>query len=296
MKRLLFFLSFALIAAITLPVKAQNIIDAEESNDAPHFYQKTLAKGKSAVPFEYLRESDVVWETAIWRTVDFREKFNQFFFFPTQPDENTQGRINLANAIYAAVSNGEIEVFADDELKIPIEWEVLNNSINKLDTIVVPGQIDEWGDQITPDRDSVVALGFEARDYETIYLKEYWYIDKEDTRQKVRIWAMAMVFNSCKERDGELECMRIPKFWVPMNDMRVRNVLVKINAYDENNNSLERSYDEIFLSRYFDSYITRETNRHNREIGNYLSGLDALVESQNIEEKIFNIESDMWEY
>ena len=202
----------------------------------------------------------------------------------------------MANTIYTAIANGDIEVFEDDELKIPLDWETLNNKINKIDTIPIPGEVDEWGDQITPDRDSIVALGFESADYESIKLKEYWYIDKEDSRQKVRIWAMALVFNSCKERDGELECMPIDRFWVPMNDMRVRNVLVKQNAYDENNNSLERSYDEIFLSRFFDSYIIRETNRHNRAVNDYVTGMDALVESQNIEEKIFNIESDMWEY
>ena len=81
-----------------------------------------------------------------------------------------------------------------------------------------------------------------------------------------------------------------------MNDMRVRQVLVNANAYDENNDVAERSYDDIFIQRYFDSYITRESNTMNRSISDYLTGEDAILESQNIEEKIFNIESDMWEY
>ena len=296
MKRLLFSLSIALFVAMAIPTNAQNIIDAEEDNETPHFYKKGIAQGKKAIPFEFLRESDVVWETAIWRTIDFREKFNQFFFFPTEKDRNSQGRQNLANLLYEAVSSGEIEVYEDDELKIPLEWDKLYNQLNKVDTIMVPGEVDEYGDQITPDTEKIVTTEFEAINYETIRIKEYWYIDKEDTRQKVRLWGLALVENYCKERDGELSCQPLERFWVPMDDMRVRNVLVKVNAYDENNNSLERSYDEIFLSRYFDSFITRESNIHNRKVSDYLTGLEAIVESQNIEEKIFNIESDMWEY
>ena len=59
---------------------------------------------------------------------------------------------------------------------------------------------------------------------------------------------------------------------------------------------MERSYDQIFITRYFDSFVTRETNVHNRAIHEYLTGEDSQLESQNIEERIFDIESDMWEY
>ena len=81
-----------------------------------------------------------------------------------------------------------------------------------------------------------------------------------------------------------------------MNDMRVRNALVKVYAYDPNNTHAERSYDDIFVQRYFDSFIYRESNTPNREIASYLTGTDAILESQYIESKIFDIESDMWEY
>ena len=81
-----------------------------------------------------------------------------------------------------------------------------------------------------------------------------------------------------------------------MDDMRVRQVLVNANAYDLNNDVAERSYDDIFIQRYFDSYVTRESNVYNREITDYLTGEDAIYESQLIEDKIFDIENDMWEY
>jgi hypothetical protein len=113
---------------------------------------------------------------------------------------------------------------------------------------------------------------------------------------KARIVALALVDENCKEVEGEMECNPTTRFWIPMNDMRVRNIFARTNVYDMYNNNVERSYDEVFISRYFDSYVTRETNVYNREIHDYLTGEDAQLESQTIEERIFDIESDMWEY
>ena len=71
---------------------------------------------------------------------------------------------------------------------------------------------------------------------------------------------------------------------------------VKHVAYDEDNARAVRTYDDVFIDRYFDSYVDRVSNRMNRTIASYLTGTDAILESQKIEDAIFNIESDMWEY
>ena len=42
--------------------------------------------------------------------------------------------------------------------------------------------------------------------------------------------------------------------------------------------------------------MTSETTRMNRTISSYLTGVDALLESQRIEIKLLNIDEDMWEY
>ena len=294
MKKLLFCLSVAMFAIGTMQTNAQNIIDAEESHN-DNFYAKTLSKGKEAIPYQHLRENDVVWETCIWRTVDMREKFNQFFYFPTDPEKDVQGRQNLANTIIKALEAGQFEVYEDDELKIPRDWEAVSQLLNRTDSVYVPGELDEWGDE-TEGTWHKFETKLDAADIFAFKLKEFWYIEKQDTRQKVRIVALALVYQQCKEREDGRECNSIDMFWVPMNDMRVRNALVKVNAYDEHNIAAERSYDDIFIDRYFDSYITRESNRFNRKIESYLTGTDAIIESQEIETKLGDIESDMWEY
>lgn len=277
-----------------IPTYAQNILDAEDDNELDGFYKKKVNSTRQALPYAFIREDDVVWESIVWRTIDFREKFNQFFYFPTQPEGNTQGRINLINTVMAALKNGEIEAYEDDEFKKPKPYEDIYNALNR----ERPGTIaifDEYDEEIGS-RDTIYRDEFDPSQVYTINLKEYWYIEKNDTRQKVRIIGIEFMYNYCQEREGERVCTPTSMFWINLKDMRTRNVLVKRMAFDENNNTGIRSYDDVFIDRYFDSYVTRVYNTQNRSISSYMTGIDALVESQRIEEEIFNIESDMWEY
>ena len=299
MKKLLFTIALVATALTSMPLFAQDIIDADDEENFTNFYKKENIAGRAAIPYAYLRESDVVWETAIWRSIDFREKFNQYFYFPTSLTENAQGRINLANTLMRAWENGDIEAFLDDDLKKPADFTVqtkkmceITNTENKVED--EDGQLIGTGEYVSDTGEFLIDRIFGMR------LKEFWYIDKQDTRQKVRIVALALVYNRCQDRgtgeDAQRVCNDLEVAWFPMNDMRVRNVLVKHNAYDERNNSTLRSYDDVFIDRYFDSYVLRETNRFNRTIASYTVGEDAILLSQEIESKIFDIESDMWEY
>lgn len=296
MKKVLFCLSLFAIAFSSLPVNAQNIIDAEDDNNFNNFYEKTITHTRTAMPYAYLREDDVVWETMVWRKIDFREKFNQFFYFPTETDRNTDGRINLINTVMAALKDGAIEAFDDEDFKIPKDYERIYNELNRERQTSIPIYDPETDEEIGS-RDTVIREEFDPTSVYTIRLKESWYIEKNDTRQKVRILGLQFIYNYCRmSDDGDNNCQTVSMFWIPMNDMRVRNALVKVPAYDENNSRTIRTYDDIFIERYFDSYVDRVSNRMNRTIASYLTGTDAILESQRIEEEIFNIESDMWEY
>ena len=56
------------------------------------------------------------------------------------------------------------------------------------------------------------------------------------------------------------------------------------------------TWEYAFNSFMYDSFIIREDNVWNRAIHDYLTGEDALLESERIEEEIMNISIDMWEY
>lgn len=292
MKKVLF--SILAVAAFAIGTNAQSIIDAEEGRNPNDFYQQGIVVGKRAMPYPTLRESDIVWKMAIWRQIDLNENFNQFFYYPIEQGKNEQGRINLVNLIMTSAANGDFDVYEDDDMKVPQEWSKALTNLQGKQLKVRYGEEDEFGDQEV--FNDTIPVDFDPATARLIKLKEYWYVDKQDTRQKVRITGMSFRFTKELLRSGVSEEVNEWTFWVPMDDMRVRQVLVNANAYDANNDVAERSYDDIFIQRYFDSYITRESNVYNRQISDYLTGEDAIYESQLIEDKIFDIENDMWEY
>lgn len=300
MKKVL--LMIAVTTAFAVSSYAQSVIDAEESRNPNDFYQKGIVVGKKAMPYPFLRESDVVWETTIWRDIDFNESFNQFFYFPTETNGNTQGRINLVNLILKYAQNGEIDIYDDDDMTVPISWEKarlnLNGNpytmqVNVINPETGEPEYDEDGEEVM--KDSLVTPTADLTTAKKVRIKEYWYIDKQDTRQKVRIVSLQFFFMK-PAASKNAEDQIAPSFCIPMDDMKTRQMLVNANAFDENNVVAERSYDDVFIQRYFDSYVTRESNKYNRSISEYLTGKDAIVESQQIESRIFDIESDMWEY
>ena len=82
-----------------------------------------------------------------------------------------------------------------------------------------------------------------------------------------------------------------------MQNPAVRTVLAKNNSnFDELNAVGQPSWDNIFVTQLYSAYITKESNKYNRTISKYLTGEDALHEAEAIEERIFDIGSDMWEY
>lgn len=292
MKKVL--LSILATIALMMSTNAQNIIDADEGRNPNDFYDRSGYVGKKPMPYPPLRKADVVWEDAVWRKIDFNEKFNQFFYFPIDQEKNTQGRTNLINLVMNAAANGEFEVYEDDDMKVPQEWEKALAFLQGKQLKVSYGEEDEFGD--IEESVDTIPEEFDPATAKVAQIKEYWYIDKQDTRQKVRITGLSFQFSKNIIRGGKPEETTDWTFWVPMDLLSVRQVLVNANAFDENNDIIERSYDDVFIQRYFDSYVTRESNNYNRTISDYLTGEDAILESQMIEETIFDIESDMWEY
>jgi hypothetical protein len=59
------------------------------------------------------------------------------------------------------------------------------------------------------------------------------------------------------------------------------------------------TWEELFESRMFSSYIVKSTmdNAANRIIRSYIKDpILALLEGDNIKDKIFNYEQDLWSY
>lgn len=281
-----------LMALITYGALAQGL--AGTPNE---FYTEKLVSEQSPTPYPYLRETDIVWSTNIWKTIDLNEAFNQFFYFPID-SFYVEGRTNLANLLWNAIVANEIPIFEDDELKIPLDNAVFVAGYTKADTLLLEiGYSDDDEEQYTT---VIRPKFFESEEIYRYALREVWFIGKADSRLDSRRIALAPLKESSFELGNSGIVINqgiVPIFWVPMQNMSVRRILARNTAYPNKWNTVgQPSWDMIFLSQYYEAYVTRESNVYNRRIDQYLTGEDAILESEAIEAKVFEIGDDMWEY
>ena len=257
------------------------------------YYARTMTWEQLPQELEYVRESDVYWSKTLWGIIDVREKENQYFYFPIQP-EGIRGRKNLAYVIWDAILANEIEVFEDDELKIPIDNEIIIARATRSDTI----QMEVFDDYGEADYETVlVPHQFSSEDIYQYATKQVVYLDRARSGMQMRKIGLAPLEERYKEIDGVMEYLGSrPLFWIPMQSWHVRVLLAKKEAYCRENLVHLPNWEYAFHRNMFTWFITREDNVYNRAIMDYLTGEDALLEAQRIEEEILNISLDMWEY
>ncbi len=268
---------------------AQVVDEPEDNSDG--FYTKEselIENGKKAFDFPYVREADVVWAHRVWRVIDFKEKINQVFYYPIAPD---QGRKNLFTILDEALTSGQIRGFDGDMFENVVNWEELKASLagsevmERYDTDIDGNEI------ITYD---TIMTSLKAEDVTMLRIKEDWFIDKNRSVEDVRIIGFALIYMQQKEEGTPP--VQMPLAWIRYNDPEVRELLANAEVYNMDNDRARRSYDDIFRKRIFSSYVIRESNDFNRRIEDYASGIDAWMESQRIEDYLFEMEEDMWEY
>lgn len=268
---------------------AQVIDEPEDNSDG--FYTKEselIENGKKAFDFPYVREADVVWAHRVWRVIDFKEKINQVFYYPVKPD---QGRKNLFTILDEALTEGRIRGFENDMFSEETNWEKKKVDAAGDPTFTVTVDYDMDGLEIYDT--TWVVSSISSENVTIMRIKEDWFIDKNRSVEDVRIIGFCLVYDQPQE-DGSTR--PFPLAWIRYNDPEVRELLANTEVYNMDNDRARRSYDDIFRKRIFSSYIIRESNDFNRRIEEYARGVEALLESQRIEDYLFEMEEDMWEY
>ena len=267
---------------------------SQTTNGFGEFYDESFSKERRALTREPLRETDVAWETFIWRIVDFREKFNQFFYYPYEK-EGIRGRKNLVYTIWDAVLNNEIPVFEDDEFKKPIDSEMLKKRYTVVDTIWLEIEDDEESYEY---KAVVVPKEFSSEYIYQLKIKEVWYHETKTSTLAVQILGIAFVKEDIRfDSEGEADFRgTVTLFWVPFMSQKVQNLLANSYVYRDYNLATLPTWEQIFYTRYFNSFIIREDNRHNTTIADYFVGEDAMKEAERIEDALAEIEMSLWEY
>lgn len=258
--------------------------------------ERNLVKERVPLAYEHIREDDAVYRQRLWREIDVHEKLNLPFVYKADDDNGNQRFLNI---LLNAIKTGEVTAFnaaIDDRFTTPVTMkEITEALIGKPKTIPVP----DWDKD--PDgskglmKDSIIIEEYNPDIVEKFWIKEDVVFDKESSRMYVRILGIAPV-KTIKNADGSFRAVA-PMFWVYYPDLRP--LLARYEAYNGKNYGARLSWEELFESRMFASRIIKSTieNPYDQFIEGYLKDpILRLLEGDNIKEKIFNYEQDLWSY
>ena len=254
-------------------------------------FKRTDVHDRKPTPLPYVREADVMWRKKIWRIIDLREKINQPLYFPT---EQMDGRYNLINLLLKGIEDGKITAYdakSDDEFKVPMSYDQVKEAFGATTRTRRVRDVDT-GEMIEKN----VAGEVRTEEVKQFMVKEEWYFDKQTSTMNVRIIGVCPIQEFYRDEDANQEnVQRRQVFWVYFPE--ARETLAANDVFNPQNTARNPSFDDVFIKRRFNSYIVKEENIYNnREISQYLSSKDAMLESQRIENSIFDYEQNLWEY
>ena len=283
------FLSICTLTVMFLGACTQVAL-AQSPNVLDGAYVKETNLTKRVVPYPHLREADVMYKRRIWQEIDLRQKFNHTFYFPLDP---IQDRKNLFDVIREALLvEGSLVAYSagplgeDDEFTFPLSADGIRTILNP---VTLVKQYDDFGEVIGTVQQSNELSSDKITRYR---IKEDWIWDRQRSERYVRILGIAPMMEDF-DVDGNSVGFR-PLFWLYYPECRY--AFANSEVYNMFNDAQRRTFEDLFQKRYFSSYIVKEDNAFNRQIVSYARGLDALAESERIQQELFNIEHDIWNY
>lgn len=243
---------------------------------------------KKPIPYPWLREADYVWEKRIWRVIDFREKMNQPMFYPEVPHNNWR---SFMTVLMDAIKEGTLTAYdassPTDEFITPLSYKELMSKLEKADSTQLQRDYPPY-DYF----DTVLITKLNPTDVKKIRIKEDWFFDKQRSMLEVRIIGICPVIDKFNT-DGTYRGQS-PLFWIYFPE--ARPIFAKAQVFNRFNGAAKLTYDDFFWKRMFTSYIYKVDNQYDRQINEYASGIDAVLESERIKEELFNFEQQLWEY
>lgn len=256
-------------------------------------YVKEHVPARKSIPYKFLREGDVMWSKRIWRIIDLNEKINHPLYYPTS---RIGDRMSLIDLLIWGIETEGITAYsaADDRFTQPIGKTQIDEKLGAGPETVT--YTDENGVEVSETIQNTPTTS----EVKQFILKEDWFFDRQHSSMDVRIIGLCPIRFYIKDGEAEIEGVepetrRSPAFWIYFPE--ARRILANHEVFNEYNDAERKTFDDIFFKRKFNSYIAKETNVHDdRGINEYSLGLDSLLESDKIKEKMVDYEQDLWNY
>ncbi len=314
MKRILSFSIVVLVLALLANPSKGQVLDGA-------YVRETTVK-RNVVPLPHIREADAMYSKKVLRILELKEKQNLPLYYPqtrmTYPGElqPQRSRVNLLYLVYDIGVKGKTFIKATGQEDETNESTDHRYPVYKLDAADITCWWKEPIEKDDPVRDSLLSyegtikivdpysddpdnpdyievaqkMELEESDrgvMDELWVWEEWFFDKQRSVMDVRIKAMSF--------DGYTSEGRVWPFWIDYDDYRP--LFSTYETFNAHNDAERRTFDDIFLQRRFSSIIVAETNEYdNRLISDYLVGIEAIREGERIQNDLFLMEHDMWEY
>lgn len=254
-----------------------------------------LTLDKTPLQYDHIRIDDQVYKQIVWREINVKEKMNLPFIYEADEDNGNQKFFNI---LLRHIKEGDITAFssANDRFTTPLKVsEVATMLLGKSYNIQVPDKEKDPDFSKGITKDTLIRDEFNDNTIIAYRIKEEIIFDRETSRLHFRILGIAPVRAVLNDDGSYRDSYTL--FWIYYPELRP--VLAKYEAYNPRNMGMRMSWEEIFESRYFSSYITKSTlnNPFDKSLSGYIADpLMRLLEGENIKETIFNWEQNQWSY
>jgi gliding motility associated protien GldN len=250
---------------------------------------RSYVKDRKPLEYEHIRDDDNLWSEFIWREIDAREKFNQSFMYPGKDNNGEDQR--FFSILLQSIKYDSVTAFSadNDRFTTPLTMtQVMDMTAGVNDTVDVPDPVSGAIEKVITKKPR-----FSPDSVYTFRLKEQVIFDKESSRLFTRIIGIAPIAKQLVGGQSQPRTL----FWVYYPDLR--KTLAKVDVYNPKNFSSRMTWEELFESRFFSSYIIKSSA--NNPGDRYLNALIKdplfrLLEGENIKTRIFNWEQDLWQY
>lgn len=282
-------ISVKVLAALMLCTVAICAQDSMNMNESGQTITETppsgLVQQSSSAPipipdYEPLREADIAWEKHLWREIDTREKLNLPFRYPGAP---------LISILSEGVLSGEVPAYSDDVFSSQLNDKEVLDLLVSVDTVRVIdplAQTESW---------QVIRTELDPSDIVRYRLREIWYFDKETSRVRMRIMAIAPIREYYDENTGVFK-YEAPLFWLHFPTARI--ALARHKVHNSGNDASLLNWCNVFEMRMFSSFVYKESNVHDMRLKDIFpqDGIARLMESDRIESALYNWEHDLWTF
>lgn len=285
MKRIFCISFFGIIAAMVIApsAQAQTVLDGA--------WIKEHNKTKKVVQYPFIREADVMFAKRIWEDIDLREKINLPLYYPLTESNGMKSLFNVIRD--ALLIEGSITAYStgvtgqEDDFREPLLVSDVKSILEKVDTTFTP---DPDTGELVP---VIQNIKIRSEDITRYRVKEDWFFDKQRSQRYIRIIGIAPQKERINE-DGEPTGAFETLFWLYFPECRY--VFANWDSFNRQNDAARLSFDDLFQKRMFNSTIIKEANVYDRKLDDVYTGMDRLLKSQEINEKLFNEEHDLWSY